>query len=109
MNPLPYNEPYNKSGSFVFQKSGVYYFVRRVPTDLARHHTTRRISFSLRTRSAAVAKRQAQEIAAKLDRQWHDLRMAEDTIVSRYLRKITPSSDTITQSVGISGVGGASR
>jgi len=40
MNPSADNEPYNKSGSFVFQKSGVFYFVRRVPTDLARHHTT---------------------------------------------------------------------
>ncbi|WER08367.1 hypothetical protein PUH89_13705 [Rhodobacter capsulatus] len=109
MNPLPYNEPYNNSGSFLFRKSGVYYFVRRVPTDLARHHTTRRISFSLRTRSAAVAKRQAYEIAAKLDRHWHDLRMSDDNLLSRYQRKITPSSDTITQSVGISGVGGASR
>ncbi|WP_444460424.1 DUF6538 domain-containing protein [Rhodobacter capsulatus] len=109
MNPSADNEPYNKCGSYIFQKSGVYYFVRRVPTDLARHHTTRRISFSLRTRSAAAAKRQAQEIAAKLDRQWHDLRMSDDTIVSRYLRKIPQSSETIPQSVGISGVGGASR
>ncbi|WP_420878595.1 DUF6538 domain-containing protein [Rhodobacter capsulatus] len=40
MNPLPYNEPYNNSGSFLFRKSGVYYFVRRVPTDLATSHHT---------------------------------------------------------------------
>ncbi|WP_420878605.1 DUF6538 domain-containing protein [Rhodobacter capsulatus] len=59
------------------------------------------MSFSLRTRSAAVAKRQAYEIAAKLDRHWHDLRMSDDNLLSRYQRKITPSSDTITQSVGI--------
>ncbi|SDG32956.1 tyrosine-type recombinase/integrase, partial [Rhodobacter capsulatus] len=31
----------------------------------------------------------------------HDLRMSDDNLLSRYQRKITPSSDTITQSVGI--------
>ena len=43
------NKPYNKNGSYLFQTSDVLYFVRRVPRDLEAHHSTSRMSFSLRT------------------------------------------------------------
>ncbi|WYK04072.1 DUF6538 domain-containing protein [Cereibacter sphaeroides f. sp. denitrificans] len=87
------HEPYNKNGSFTFKKSGVFYFVRRVPRDLERFHTTRRISFSLRTRSQDAAVVRARELAARLDRHWHDLRMQHDTLLSRYLRTAPEPSE----------------
>ena len=40
-----------KSNSYTFQKNSIWYFSRRVPTDLRRHYRTGRIAYSLRTRS----------------------------------------------------------
>jgi len=37
-----------KSNSYTFQKDGIWYFSRRVPTDLRRHYRTGRIAYSLR-------------------------------------------------------------
>ncbi|WP_377190639.1 DUF6538 domain-containing protein [Ruegeria meonggei] len=56
----------NKTVPFSFVKAGVFYFTRRVPKDLDHHYTTGKISFSLRTRSAAVAKSRAQRAAQAL-------------------------------------------
>ena len=44
---------------FTFVKQGVFYFTRKVPTDLRDHYTSVKISFSLRTRSSAVARARA--------------------------------------------------
>ena len=60
-----------KSNSYTFQKSGVWYFSRRVPADLRRHYRTGRIAYSLRTKSVRDARVRAMNDAAKLDRHWH--------------------------------------
>ena len=39
-----------------YLKRGVYYFNRRVPLDVSRHYKSRRINFSLRTKSARAGK-----------------------------------------------------
>ena len=36
-------------------RSGVYYFVRRIPVDVQQHYRSKRVSMSLRTRSLAAA------------------------------------------------------
>lgn len=100
------NEPYNKSGSYLFQKSGVFYFVRRVPRDLEGHHSTNRISFSLRTRSAAAAAARARDLAARLDRQWNDMRFRGDDRLARYRKTVSQSSGTLQQQIAGRGVGG---
>ena len=43
-----------KSNRYTFQKSGVWYFSRRVPNDLRRHYRTGRIAYSLRTKSISI-------------------------------------------------------
>ena len=35
-------------------RSGVYYFVRRIPVDVQQHYRSKRVSMSLRTRSLAA-------------------------------------------------------
>ena len=40
-----------KSNSYTLQKSGIWYFSRRIPTDLRRDYRTGRIAYSLRTKS----------------------------------------------------------
>jgi integrase len=64
-----------KSVRFAFLKDGIYYFTRRVPSDLRSHYATDRISFSLRTRSAREAEARGLVHAIKLDEFWFKLRM----------------------------------
>ncbi len=74
-----------KSNSYTFQKSGVWYFSRRVPTDLRRHYRTGRIAYSLRTKSVRDARVRAMGDAAKLDRHWHILRISSDDLPGKHL------------------------
>lgn len=60
---------------YAFVKQGIYYFTRRVPSDLRGYYGTDRISFSLKTKSAKKAKAQALAQAAKLDQFWFNLRL----------------------------------
>ncbi|HEY8576297.1 MAG TPA: DUF6538 domain-containing protein [Devosia sp.] len=64
-----------KSVRFAFLKDGIYYFTRRVPSDLRTHYGTDRISFSLRTKSAREAEARGLVHAIKLDEFWFKLRM----------------------------------
>ena len=74
-----------KSNSYTFQKSGVWYFSRRVPTDLRRHYRTGRIAYSLRTKSVRDARIRAMSDATKLDRHWHILRISSDDLPGKHL------------------------
>ena len=74
-----------KSNSYTFQKSGVWYFSRRVPADLRRHYRTGRIAYSLRTKLLKDARVRAMSDAAKLDRHWHILRVSSDELPGKHL------------------------
>ena len=69
----------------MYEKSGVWYFSRRVPTDLRRHYRTGRIAYSLRTKSVRDARVRAMGDAAKLDRHWHILRISSDDLPGKHL------------------------
>jgi len=74
-----------KSNSYTFQKSGIWYFSRRIPTDLRRHYRAGRIAYSLRTKSVRDARVRAMSDAAKLDRHWHILRISSDGLPGKHL------------------------
>ena len=74
-----------KSNNYTFQKSGIWYFSRRVPADLRRHYRTARIAYSLRTKSVRDARVRAMTDAAKLDRHWHILRISSDDLPGKHL------------------------
>ena len=74
-----------KSNSYTFQKSGIWYFSRRIPTDLRRHYRAGRIAYSLRTKSVRDARVRAMSDAAKLDRHWHILRIFSDDLPGKHL------------------------
>jgi hypothetical protein len=76
---------YNISAQFVFRKAGVFYFVRRVPRDLARHYKASRISFSLRTRAVGVAAARAAVAAERLERHWRFLRALRVDLPGKHL------------------------
>ncbi len=66
-----------KTAAFTFVKQGIFYFSRRVPSDLSHHYDTDRISYSLRTRSAVVANTRTTRAAMQLDNHWYHLRVQD--------------------------------
>ncbi|SFE52129.1 DUF6538 domain-containing protein [Roseivivax sediminis] len=77
-----------KTAAFTFAKQGIYYFSRRVPSDLRHHYTTTRIMFSLRTKSVAVAASRATRAAQKLDEHWYHLRIQEVDLPGKHLLRL---------------------
>jgi len=88
-----------KSNSYTFQKSGIWYFSRRVPADLRRHYRTGRIAYSLRTKLLRDARVRAMSDAAKLDRHWHILRISSDDLPGKHLL-----NDAVQESAAVSSI-----
>ena len=81
---------YDKSVPFSFTKNGIYYFERRVPVDLQKHYSTKKIAYSLRTRSASVATSRATKAAHHLDEYWYHLRIQESQLPGKhFIRKLS--------------------
>ena len=74
-----------KSVSNLSVKYGIYYFVRRVPSDLVHHYKSTRISYSLRTRNPNVALSRSKSATHKLDEYWYYLRLQHADIPSLHL------------------------
>ena len=62
-------------GPFDYQKSGFYYFSRRVPKDVQPLHGMRRIVLAFNTRSRAKALKHSQLICQRLDERWLPMRL----------------------------------
>lgn len=67
--------PYTKFPPYTFEKGGIFYFSRRVPSDISDHYLTDRIVFSLRTKSTNVASSRARKAADQLEEYWYHLRV----------------------------------
>ena len=74
--------------AFTFVKQGIYDCARKVPNDLRDHDTSGRISFSLRTRKAVVARARATKAAQQLDEHWHFLRMQNMDLPGKHLLRM---------------------
>lgn len=85
-----------KSPAFTFVKSGIYYFSRRIPTELKSHYTSPRIAFSLRTRSARIAR--ARRAADQLDEYWAHLRSQSKQLPGKHMPRLQrdPRAGTMT-------------
>jgi hypothetical protein len=61
MNNIPVNNTHETATApqHLCCRDGVYYFVRRVPSDVQKHYRATRVSMSLRTKSRAAAVRAA--------------------------------------------------
>ena len=70
-----YKLVYNHSGKYLTQSNGIYYFIRRVPTDLSDQYKSNKIKISLRTRNPSKANRCARSITQRLDDYWLGLRL----------------------------------
>jgi len=67
-----------KEARFIYKKRGVWYFSRRVPSDLQRHYKRSRIAFSLRTKSQRAATTRSVTLASKLEEDWLTIRWRTD-------------------------------
>lgn len=93
----------NKTAPHSFLKDGVYYFVRRVPKDLLHHYTSRKISFSLRTRSASVATSRAIRAAQRLDEHWYFLRIDDCELPGKHMLRMAQNANTAPSAVAFAG------
>ena len=59
---------------YLFKKRGVYYFERRVPTELLAQYSSPKIVKSLKTKNVKRANKLARQLADKLDDHWALLR-----------------------------------
>ncbi|WP_394197876.1 DUF6538 domain-containing protein [Litoreibacter albidus] len=73
------------SPTFTFVKAGIYYFSRRVPSELSGHYSSDRIVYSLRTRSERVAAARARRAADQLNEYWYHLRSQKTELPGQHL------------------------
>ena len=66
---------YNYTQQYLQSKDGIFYFVRRVPVDVQPYYSSKRISFSLKTRSLTRAIRACNSILQRLEDYWLGLRL----------------------------------
>ena len=66
-------------------RSGVYYFVRRIPVDVQQHYRSKRVSISLRTRSLAAAVRATKSVMQRLNVYWMGLRLKQMDVPALHL------------------------
>ena len=76
------------SPSFTFVKAGIFYFSRRIPTELKSHYTSPRIAFSLRTRSARIAEARARRAADQLDEYWFHLLSQSKELPGKHMLRL---------------------
>ena len=96
-----------KSAAFTFVKQGIFYFSRRVPSDLSHHYNASRIMYSLRTRSAAVATSRAQRAAQQLDEHWYHLRIRDVDLPGKHLLRMDGQPAATGHIPGVEASGGS--
>ena len=66
---------YINDAKHLCERDGVFYFVRRVPVDVLPYYSSKRISISLKTKSASAAIRASKSINQRLEDYWLGLRL----------------------------------
>jgi integrase len=55
---------------YLLQRDGIFYYNRRIPDDVSAQYTSKRVVFSLKTRSRSAAVRSAASVTGQLEKQW---------------------------------------
>ena len=66
---------YTRSPHYLYQRNGVYYFTRQVPSDLKTKFNKNRVVISLRTSSKQKAIESANKLTDRLETYWNTLRL----------------------------------
>ena len=78
---------------YTYLKRGVYYFVRRIPSDLQTFYRTDRVILSLRTKSLHRASRASERLSSRLDDYWLGIRLQKMDIPAIHLVKANDNVD----------------
>ena len=70
----------HKTPAYIQERDGLFYFVRRVPSDVRRYYRSPKIRQSLRTKSMPTAARSAASINQRLEDYWLGLRLQQIAI-----------------------------
>ena len=85
---------HNKSSDkYLYNREGVYQFIRRIPVDLSDHYGSSRIQISLKTKNISVAYRSARSITQRLDDYWLGLRLQKMDIPAINLLRDSSNSN----------------
>ena len=83
-------------------KSGVYYYVRRVPKDVQKHYARDRVVICLKTKSLYAATRASRSVNAKLEDFWLSLRLQQISVPAHHLLQYQYSpTSSISEICGI--------
>ena len=66
---------YTRSPHYLYQRNGIYYFTRQVPSDLKTKFNKNRFVISLRTSSKQKAIETANKLTDRLETYWNTLRL----------------------------------
>ena len=83
---------------FLWQKSGTYYFVRRVPKDIQEHYTSSRVVICLKTKRRDSAVKASRSIAQRLE-DWLSLRLSKLDIPALHLLRDKPLAASTSSSM----------
>ena len=87
---------------FLWQKSGTYYFVRRVPKDIQEYYTSSRVVICLKTKRRDSAVKASRSIAQRLEDYWLSLRLSKLDIPALHLLRDKPLSASTCSSMRLS-------
>ena len=62
------NQTVSQKHAYLIFQNGIFYFSRRVPSDLQTRFNKERVTISLRTRSQAKAEKSAEALSVRLER-----------------------------------------
>ena len=75
----------DQNGAYTFQKRGIFYFSKRVPSDLRELYKVGRLTYSLKTKCPKLANTQVKEALHKLSLYWNKVRMDKELPCGQFL------------------------
>ncbi|MDC3092902.1 tyrosine-type recombinase/integrase [Paracoccaceae bacterium] len=75
----------DQNEAYTFQKRGIFYFSKRVPSDLREFYKVSRLTYSLKTKCPKLANTQVKEALHKLSLYWNKVRMDKELPCSQFL------------------------
>ena len=95
----------DQNRAYLFRKRGIYYFSKRIPSDLKHLYQVERLIQSLRTKCDSKAKSQAQAILLKLDDHWSKARLHNDVLHRKSLNqnKAIKFSESVSEYLSANG------
>ena len=79
----------DQNEAYTFQKRGIFYFSKRVPSDLREFYKVSRLTYSLKTKCPKLANTQVKEALHKLSLYWNKVRMDKELPCSQFLISAT--------------------